>query len=163
MATVPHLVDLIRTAIARWPLRPRIVVETAEKQAAFRIATAALAKSGTVTLELALAGVPMIAAYKVSAIEYIAVGRGILKRLPSIILTNLLLGENVVPELLQHNCTAEQLAAALLPLFDDTPERRRQIEAFSRLDTIMEVGSSAPAVRAADIVLEVANRVRPTR
>src|SRR3989449_6673391 len=74
-AAVPHLVDPIRTAIARWPLRARIVVETAEKQAAFRIATAALAKSGTGTLELALAGVPMIAASKGSAIGYLAVGR----------------------------------------------------------------------------------------
>jgi lipid-A-disaccharide synthase len=158
VATVPHLAGAIREASAQWPLRPRIVVEKADKQAAFRIATAALAKSGTVTLELALAGVPMIAAYKVSAIEYIAVGRGILKRIPSIILTNLLLGENVVPELLQQNCTAENLAVALRPLLGDTPERRRQIEAFSRLDAIMEVGSSAPALRAADIVLAAARR-----
>jgi lipid-A-disaccharide synthase len=158
VATVPHLAGAIREASAQWPLRPRIVVEKADKQAAFRIATAALAKSGTVTLELALAGVPMIAAYKVSAIEYIAVGRGILKRIPSIILTNLLLGENVVPELLQQNCTAENLAVALRPLLGDTPERRRQIEAFSRLDAIMEVGSSAPALRAADIVLAEARR-----
>ena len=50
------------------------------------------------------------------------------------------------------------LAAALLPLLGDTPERRRQIEAFSRLDAIMEVGSSAPALRAADIVLAEARR-----
>jgi len=163
VATVPHLVDPIRTAMARWPLRARIVVESADKQAAFRTATVALAKSGTVTLELALAGVPMIAAYKVTALEYLAVGRGILKRLPSIILTNLLLGENVVPELLQHNCTAEKLAAALLPLFGDTPERRRQVEAFSRLDAIMEVGSSVPAMRAADVVLAAARRAAPAR
>jgi lipid-A-disaccharide synthase len=158
VVAVPHLADTIRKATTRWPLQPRIVMESAEKQAAFRVATAALAKSGTVTLELALAGVPMIAAYKVSAIEYIAVGRGILKRIPSIILTNLLLGENVVPELLQHDCTAEKLAAALLPLLADTPERRRQIEAFSRLDAIMEVGSNAPALRAAEIVLAEARR-----
>jgi len=163
VATVPHLVDPIRTAMARWPLRARIVVETADKQAAFRVATAALAKSGTVTLELALAGVPMVTAYKVTALEYLAVGRRILKRLPSIILTNLLLGENVVPELLQHNCTAEKLAAALLPLFGDTPERRRQVEAFSRLDAIMGVGSSAPAMRAADVVLAAAGRVAGLR
>jgi lipid-A-disaccharide synthase len=163
VATVPHLVDPIRTAMARWPLRARIVVESADKQAAFRTATVALAKSGTVTLELALAGVPMIAAYKVTALEYLTVGRGILKRLPSIILTNLLLGENVVPELLQHNCTAEKLAAALLPLFGDTPERRRQVEAFSRLDAIMEVGSSVPAMRAADVVLAAAHRVASAR
>jgi lipid-A-disaccharide synthase len=163
VATVPHLVGPIRTAMARWPLPARIVVDPADKQAAFRIATAALAKSGTVTLELALAGVPMVAAYKVTALEYVAVGRGILKRLPSIILTNLLLGENVVPELLQHNCTAEKLAAALLPLFGDTPERRRQVEAFSRLDAIMGLGSSAPALRAADVVLAAARRVAPAR
>jgi lipid-A-disaccharide synthase len=162
VATVPHLAGAIREASAQWALRPRIVVEKADRQAAFRIATAALAKSGTVTLELALSGVPMIAAYKVSAIEYIAVGRGILKRIPSIILTNLLLGENVVPELLQQNCTAENLATALRPLLRDTPERRRQIEAFARLDSIMEVGSSAPAVRAADIVLVEARRAVKT-
>src|SRR5262245_46656005 len=156
--TVPHLLDPILKATEDWPARPRVVVETAEKQAAFRLATAALAKSGTVTLELALAGVPMVAAYKVSAIEYYAVGRGILKRLPSIILTNLLLGENVVPELLQYVCTAERLAAALLPLLDDTPQRRYQLEAFARLDTIMEIGSSAPAQRAAEIVLDAASR-----
>jgi lipid-A-disaccharide synthase len=78
-------------------------------------------------------------------------------------LTNLLLGENVVPELLQHNCTAEELAAALLPLFGDTPERRRQVEAFSRLDAIMAVGSSAPALRAADIVLATAGHAVPSR
>ena len=162
VATVPHLAEAVRNATARWPLQPRIVVESTDKQAAFRVATAALAKSGTVTLELALAGVPMIAAYKVSALEYITVGRGILKRIPSIILTNLLLGENVVPELLQQNCTAENLAAALMPLFGDTRERRRQLDAFSRLDAIMEVGSSAPALRAADIVLAEARHAVPS-
>jgi lipid-A-disaccharide synthase len=161
--TVPHLLDPIRNATAHWPSPPRIVVDAAEKQAAFRIARAALAKSGTVTLELALAGVPMVAAYKVSALEYFTVGRGILKRLPSIILANLLLGENIVPELLQHNCTADKLAAALLPLFGDTPQRRRQLEAFARLDTIMEIGSSAPSARAAEIVLEAAARVLSSR
>jgi len=86
-----------------------------------------------------------------------------LKRIPSIILANLLLGENVVPELLQHDCTAENLASALLPLFSDTPQRRRQIEAFSRLDAIMQIGSSAPALRAADIVLTEAHGAMPAR
>ena len=108
--------------------------------AAFRIARVALAKSGTVTLELALAGVPMVAAYKVSELEYL-VGRLLLRRLSSIILTNILLSDNVVPELIQHQCTADNLAAAIIPLFDDTPQRRRQIEAFSRLDKILEIDS----------------------
>ena len=163
LPTVPHLFDSVRDATASWPQRPRLVVDTADKQAAFRVARAALAKSGTVTLELALAGIPMITAYKVSAIEYHAVGRAIAKRIPSIILANLLLGENVVPELLQHRCTADALAAALIPLLGDTEERRRQVEAFARLDAIMEIASAAPAARAADVVLEVVRRRQPSR
>ena len=159
--TVPHLVDPIRGATVQWPVPPRIVVEPAERRAAMRVARAALTKSGTVTLELALAGVPMVAAYKVSTLEYLAVGRRIVKRLPSVILANLLLGENVVPELLQHHCSPDRLAGALAPLLGDTPERRRQIEAFSRLDTIMEIDTRAPASRAADIVLELARATLP--
>jgi len=154
--TVAHLLDPIRAATERWPVRPRIVVETADKQAAFRIATAALAKSGTVTLELALAGVPMVAAYKISPLEYLVFGRAIAQRLSSVILANLVLGENVVPEFLQRDCTSARLADALLPLLVDGPERRRQVEAFARLDAIMEIGSRVPAARAADIVVDVA-------
>jgi lipid-A-disaccharide synthase len=154
--TIPHLVDPLRQGTAQWPLQPRIVVETADKQAAFRIARAALAKSGTVTLELALAGVPTVGAYRVSWLEGV-VGRRMVK-VSSVILANLVLGENAVPEFIQDDCTAENLAVALAPLFGDTPERRRQLEAFSRLDAIMEIGSTAPAARAADIVLDTARR-----
>jgi lipid-A-disaccharide synthase len=127
------------------------VVEHAEKQEAFRTARVALAKSGTVTLELAVAGVPMVAAYIVSPLEARVIRRVV--RVPSYILANLVIGQNVVPELVQEECTPERLAAALVPLIGDTPERRRQIAAFSWLDTIMEIGSRAPAARAADIVL----------
>jgi lipid-A-disaccharide synthase len=158
---VPHLVAPIARATAQWPVQPRIVVETAEKQAAFRIARAALAKSGTVTLELALAGVPTVGAYRVSWLEAV-VGRRMIK-VSSVILANLVLGENVVPEFIQEACTAENLAAALVPLIGDTPERRRQIEAFARLDAVMEIGSRAPAARAADIVLDEARRALPAR
>ena len=51
----------------------------------------------------------------------------------------------------------------MLPLLADTPQRRRQIEAFSRLDAIMEIGSNAPATRAADIVLGAARRALPSK
>ena len=77
-------------ATASWPVKPRIVIEQADKQAALRMARAALAKSGTVTLELALAGVPMVAAYKVSALEAWVIRR--LVRVPSVILANLVIG-----------------------------------------------------------------------
>jgi lipid-A-disaccharide synthase len=154
--TVPHLLDRVTEATAAWKVKPRVVADQAEKQAAFRVARAALAKSGTTTLELAVAGVPMVAAYKVSALEAFVIRR--LVRVPSYILTNLVLGENVVPEIVQEECTAERLADALTPLIGDTPERRRQVEAFARLDSIMEIGSREPASRAADIVLGALRR-----
>ncbi len=158
--TVAQLFDPIRDVTAQWPVRPRIVVDAADKHAAFRVARAALAKSGTVTLELALAGVPMVGAYRVSWLEAV-VGRRVV-RVPSVILANLVIGQNIVPQFLQEACTAENLAAALVPLFGDTPERRGQLEAFSRLDAIMKIGSLAPAARAADIVLGVARGSDPS-
>jgi lipid-A-disaccharide synthase len=149
--TVPHLLAKVTKAVASWPVKPRVVVEQADKQEALRMARAALAKSGTTTLELAISGIPMVAAYKVSALEAAVIKR--LVRVPSYILANLVIGQNIVPELVQDDCTPEKLADALTPLIIDTPERRRQVEAFSWLDTIMEIGSRAPAARAADIVL----------
>ena len=154
--TVAHLRGSVTEATAAWRLRPRIVVEQTDKQAALRTARVALTKSGTVTLELAIAGVPMVAAYRVSPLEGWLIRR--LLRVQSVILANLVIGQNVVPELLQEQCTPDRLADALVALVGDTPERRRQIEAFSRLDAIMEIGSRAPAARAADIVLGALRR-----
>ena len=151
LPTVPHLHDMVAAATAAWPLRPRVLVDPADKDSAFRRARVALAKSGTVTLELALAGVPMVAAYRVSWLEA-RVGR-LLVNVPSFILANLVIGENIVPEFLHEDCTAERLATALARLIDEGPERRRQVEAFARLDEIMEIGRRVPAARAADIVL----------
>jgi lipid-A-disaccharide synthase len=158
--TFPHLVEPIRAAVANWRTPPRVITERSEKEAAFRIARAALAKSGTVTLELAVAGIPMVTAYKVSAVESVLLGRRITQRLPSVILANLVLGENVVPELLQHRCTPENLAAELIPLISDSPQRMRQLAAFARLDDIMQIGSSSPAARAADVVLDVMRNMK---
>ena len=124
--SVPRLADAVKAAVASWRIPARVVIEPDEKDAAFRTARAALTKSGTSTLELAVAGVPMVAAYKVPLFEE-AVGRLLIK-VQSVILANLVLGENVVPEFLQRDVTAERLAAALTPLLSDTPERRRQID-----------------------------------
>ncbi len=159
LPTVPHLLERIKAATANWPVRPRIVVDPADKLAAFRSARAALAKSGTVTLELALAGVPTVAAYKVSIIEEIVARIAI--HLHSAILPNLILGENAIPEFLQRACTPQNLANALRPLLADSPERNAQLAAFSRLDAVMENAGVSPSQRAADIVLELARHARP--
>jgi lipid-A-disaccharide synthase len=160
LPTIPHLANEIRVAVSGWAVAPRLVVEPAEKWSAFRTARAALAASGTVTLELGLARVPTVAAYRVTLAEEI-IARLIRLRanLQSIILANLVIGENVVPEFVQQDCTPQRLADALVPLLTDTPERSRQIEAFGRLDRAMAV-EGTPSAKAAAAVLEVARRGR---
>jgi lipid-A-disaccharide synthase len=161
LPTVPHLLEQVIAGVATWAMRPRIVVETAEKWAAFRSARAALAASGTVTLELALSGVPTVGAYQVSLIEEMVARLMRLPGLSTIILANLVIGKNVVPEFLQRDCTLEKLADALVPLVFDTPQRRRQINAFARLDAIMGIGTASPSNQAAAVVLDLARRGRP--
>jgi PIN domain nuclease of toxin-antitoxin system len=113
---MPHLEATICEGIASWPVKPQIVVGENEKRAAFRIARAALAKSGTVTLELALSGIPMVTAYRVGAIEAFILRRAI--RVSSVILANLVIGKDVIPEFLQEDCTPEKLAPVLNILED---------------------------------------------
>jgi lipid-A-disaccharide synthase len=158
LPTMPHLAETVREGIADWPVAPTIVMGETEKRAAFRSARAALAKSGTVTLELAISGVPMVTAYKVGGLEAFILRRAI--KVQSVILANLVIGEEVIPEFLQENCTPENLAAALRAVLSDTPERRRQVEAFARIDAIMSTGKEPPSVRAADIVLATMRKGR---
>jgi lipid-A-disaccharide synthase len=167
LPTLPHLFDEVRAATVDWSVRPRIVVEAADKWAAFRAARAALAASGTATLELALAGVPTVAAYRVSRLEetilrglFALRGAGSPVMVKSVILANLVIGEKVVPEFLQSDCTPENLAAALTPLLSQTVQRQRQVEAFARLDRMLATNAAAPSERAADIVLDIARRGR---
>jgi lipid-A-disaccharide synthase len=153
-----HLVEAISEGVKSWPVAPRIVTGEADKRAAFRIARAALAKSGTVTLELALAGVPMVTAYRVGAAEAWILRR--LIKVQSVILANLVLGKEVIPEFLQENCTAENLSQALAEMLADSTARQRQIEAFAELDMIMSTGDQPPSARAADIVLATMRKGR---
>jgi lipid-A-disaccharide synthase len=158
LPTMPHLLELVSEGVKTWKAAPQIVVGEQERRAAFRIASAALAKSGTVTLELALAGVPMVAAYKAGAIEAWFVLRAI--TVQSVILANLVVGENVVPEFIQDDCTADNLAGALGEVLSDTPMRQRQLAAFARIDDIMSTGNESPSVRAAGIVLATLRKSR---
>ena len=90
LPTLPHIEREVRALAASWPVQPTIVLGEKAKYAAFRAARASLAASGTVTLELALAGVPMVGAYKVSLIEE---QLKYLIKVPSILLPNLILEE----------------------------------------------------------------------
>jgi lipid-A-disaccharide synthase len=153
LPTLPHVESDVRARAALWPRPPRIVVGEREKFAAFRSARAALAASGTVTLELALAGVPLVGAYKVPRVE--ALLRPLITLPFSVLLPNLVLGEAAIPEFLQDDCRPQALATALAALVSEGPARSRQLAALDTLDARMLVSDSgAPSAHAAAAVLE---------
>jgi lipid-A-disaccharide synthase len=158
LPTMPHLQEAVANGLKDWKVTPKIVIGEQEKRAAFRIAHAALAKSGTVTLELAVAGVPMVAAYKAGAVEAFVIRNAL--RAISVILANIVVGENVVPEFIQRDCTPEKLLPALREVLADSAMRRRQLAAFAKIDAIMSTGNQPPSVRAADIVLATMRKSR---
>jgi lipid-A-disaccharide synthase len=151
LPAVPHLREEIEKGIGGWPVKPAIIVGEQAKLAAFRRAHAALVASGTVTLELALSGVPMVVAYRIDMLlKWIK----LVFQAKSIVLSNLVLGENVIPEFIDKDSSPAQLAAALAPLLRASPERARQLAAFERLDELMKLGGTTPNARAAEAVLE---------
>ena len=107
---VSHAVAaLVQQEAATWPVPPVIVTELDDKHDAYAAAAAALTKSGTSTLELALAGVPMAVTYRVNPISAFMARRMI--RVPHVAMVNLLAGREAVPELLQADCNPETLCA----------------------------------------------------
>ncbi|MCJ2061845.1 lipid-A-disaccharide synthase [Methylobacterium sp. J-088] len=149
---------LIERLAAAWPVPVRIVTGEGPKYAVFRGARAALAASGTVTLELALAGVPMVVAYKVSRAEEVIARR--LIQVPSIVLPNLILAENAMPEFVQAECTPERLAETLAPLLAGGPARAAQCAALAQIDARMRLtDADTPSRAAARIVLQAAERL----
>jgi lipid-A-disaccharide synthase len=157
LPTLPHVESDVRALAALWPRPPRIVVGEQEKFAAFRSARAALAASGTVTLELALAGVPLVGAYKVSGVE--ALLRPLVTLPFSVLLPNLVLGEAAIAEFLQRDCQPQALATALAALVGDGPARSAQLTALETLDARMRLADGrAPSAHAAAAVLETIAR-----
>jgi lipid-A-disaccharide synthase len=156
--TLPWLETAVRAAVATSGLEIEVVTSDADKWRALRSARVALAASGTVTLELALAGIPMVAAYRVANWEA-AIARRLIA-LPSVILPNLVLGENIVPEFLQDDANPDRLTAALMPLLAGAPAFEAQRTAFRRLETVMAMPGLKPSARAAALVLDLAGKAR---
>jgi lipid-A-disaccharide synthase len=154
--TIGHVAALVREAASNWPTPVHVVETEAEKFAAFDAADAAIAASGTVTSELALAGTPMVGAYRVGAITYTLARR--LMMVPYVVLVNLILNRKAVPEFLQRECESENLARALRPLLSDTPERAQQIRDLEQAVREFGAGGEAPSLRAARAVLELAEQ-----
>ncbi len=152
--TLPPFVNAMVTATSAWPVPVRVTSDEDEKWAAFAASDAALAASGTVTLELALAHVPMVVAYRMNSLTAALARR--LVRLDQVSLVNLLLDRPVVPELLQQECTADRLAAEVERVMMDREVRQAQLAAAASIAAQLGAGEAPPSRRAAEVVLEVA-------
>ena len=152
LPAVPHLASNIRTSTQDWPAPLHVLEGEADKFAAFDAADAALAASGTVTTELALANVPMAVAYKAGWLTY-ALARALI-RVPYLTLVNILLGREAVPEFLQRNCRADLIAPCVVRLLKNDAFRGRQKRDLREAVHLLGVDEESPSLRAARTVLQ---------
>jgi lipid-A-disaccharide synthase len=154
IAVSPIVAPLVREAAASWPASPILVEDLADKHDAFAAAAengAGLIKSGTSSLEMAVAGVPHIIAYRVNPITA-AIARRLVK-VPHASLVNLLCGREVVPECIQEDCTPEKLTSALLPLLQDKAFTAAQRQGFAATLAKLRAPEGSPSEAAATAVL----------
>ena len=140
----------VRAAVAEWPGQGLVVTGSRDKWGAFAAADAALAASGTVTLELAAAGVPSIVAYKVSPLSA-AIARRMIK-IPHVGLVNILMNTQVMPEYLQEDCRADKLAPALASLLNDPDAAEAQRLRCREAMALLQGPPGGPANAAAGVV-----------
>ncbi len=150
--TVPHVLTMVREGTENWPAPLHILEGDRDKFAAFNAANAALAASGTVTTELALARTPMVVAYRVGWLTYTLVRPLIL--LPLITLVNLLLERRAVPEFLQGAATPRALADEVVRLLTDRTAADAQRVDLDRAAKLLGQGEEAPSLRAARAIIE---------
>jgi len=151
VTTVPATADGVAEATAHWPL-PATITDAAERADAFAAANAAVAASGTVSVELAATRTPMVVCYRMAPLTMWVAKR--LVRIPYISLVNLALDEAAVPELIQEDCTAGAIAAAAERLLVDPTARETQIAALEKGVALLGAGAT-PSESAARAVLDV--------
>ena len=151
---LPHTKEHVARATSSWPLRPDLIEDEADKMVVFKASKAALASSGTATLELGLAGLPTVAAYDIGAVMGWLLMR--VMQVPSVVLTNLILDAPIVPEFLQDRCRADLIYPALHRLLLDEEANRQQRDALAQLPAALAVSGLPPAERAAEISLQLA-------
>ncbi|MBI1205872.1 MAG: lipid-A-disaccharide synthase [Azospirillum sp.] len=157
--TVAQVAGQVTAAAATWPVPAIVVRGDRDKYDALAAAELALAASGTVALELALACLPAVIAYRIHPVTELLYRR--LIKVPYANLVNLMLGRMLVPELLQENCRPDKLAAAVARLLDDPAARREQITGVAEVAHWLGQGSTPPSERAAEVVLRLASGDRP--
>jgi lipid-A-disaccharide synthase len=152
--TVPLVAETILEETRNWRAPVTVVQDPRYKYDAFAACTVALAASGTVTLELTIAGIPTVVAYRVNALSA-AIARRLIDP-EAIVLTNKLMGRRVVPQFIQDDCTADRLTVAVERLFDDPRARAEQGAASEAIRQMLLADGQDPSDRAARTVLRVA-------
>lgn len=149
----PGLMSAMKELTKDWPLEPVLIDagERSRKWAAFGACDAALAASGTVSLELARAGVPMIVAYDMAWLSRKIISA--MARIDTVTLVNLVSETRAVPEFIGARCRADLIAPALQDLLRN-PETRAPQQAAARL-TMERLGlhDAPPGLRAAQAIL----------
>ena len=143
----------VRELVGGWKIAPFLIEDEALKADAFRAGTVALACSGTVTTELALAGCPMVVGYRLGEVTYQVLKR--LIRTPYVVLLNVAAGRFIVPERIQHQCTGEILAADIAARLDDPALRTQQVGAQDAALDAMGRGQGDPSALAAEAVIDI--------
>ena len=151
--TVDKVAGPVSEMTAGWAHPVTILRGAEEKADAFAASDLALAASGTVSLELAFHRTPHIVAYKVSALSYQIARR--LMQIDSVNLVNLVCGEKIVPEFLQHECAPEPVLKALSRILDEGRIRDRQFKAFQETRRKLTPGSERPSDCAARLILDL--------
>jgi lipid-A-disaccharide synthase len=151
---VDHHFDTISQAVKNWPGMPVLVRGDADKYAAFRAATAALAVSGTVALELALCNLPAVIAYRIHPFTALLYRR--LIKTPFANLVNIMAGAMAVPECIQENCTSDKLATEINRLLHDEQARAAQKVVLQAVRPwLSPADGHSPALKAAETILDV--------
>ncbi len=148
--------DTVRARVAGWPHRAHVVEGEADRHAAMKAATVALACSGTVTTELALAGVPMVVGYRLGPVTYTILKR--LIRTDYVTLFNIAAQEFVAPELIQGACNGPALAREVALRLDNADLRQAQVAAQDAALDKMGRGGPDPSEAAALAVLKILGR-----
>ncbi|MBL8556617.1 MAG: lipid-A-disaccharide synthase [Phenylobacterium sp.] len=154
----PTVAELVKARVAGWAHRAHVVEGDAAKRSAMKAATVALACSGTVTTELALAGCPMVVAYRLAPVTYAILKR--LIRTKYVTLFNIAAQDFVAPEMIQDDCNGPALAREIALRLDDPALRARQVERQNA--ALLKMGRGGPDANeaAASAVLDLVARQR---
>jgi lipid-A-disaccharide synthase len=151
--TVETVAETVAAGVSEWPGRPIVLRGDPAKYDAFAASRAALAASGTVALELAMARLPMTVGYRLSRPTEILLNRVLKVR--QVNLVNLIIGRPVVAEHLGPRCNPERLSATLIELIRDERVRAAHREGYDAAMRLLGAGDLSPSLRAADQILGI--------